>query len=204
MEIKELDQQQDIIKRKVAEIKVIDSESLQRAVVMIQEIKRAKEKVEETRKFFVDPLRKQISEINAKFKPYIDALDAAETLIKDEIIIYKEEERLKRELELEKLRKQQELNYRKEVKKAEKRGLVPPPPPAPIEIVQPKVDGLTMKKVWDFEIIDETKIPREYLTPDLVKIRKVIQAGVRNIEGLRIFERNIVAVTKESELQLQM
>lgn len=204
MEIKELDQQQDIIKRKVAEIKVIDSESLQQAVVMIQEIKRAKEKVEETRKFFVDPLRKQISEINAKFKPYIDALDAAETLIKDEIIIYKEEERLKRELELEKLRKQQELNYRKEVKKAEKRGLVPPPPPAPIEIVQPKVDGLTMKKVWDFEIIDETKIPREYLTPDLVKIRKVIQAGVRNIEGLRIFERNIVAVTKESELQLQM
>lgn len=47
----------------------------------------------------------------------------------------------------------------------------------------------TFRKDWDFKIIDETKVPREYLIVDEKAIRNAIKKnGVRSIEGIEIFE----------------
>jgi Asp-tRNA(Asn)/Glu-tRNA(Gln) amidotransferase C subunit len=200
-ELKNLDRQQKTILKRIEEINIIDTGTLQGAVEVIKELKKARDEVKKVREFFVKPLQKQVKEINDKFKPYTDALDNAESEIKGKILFYEQGEERKRQEELEKLREKQQEEYQKEIKKAEKKGQIPPPPPAPIEIVKPRIEGLAMRKIWDFEVVDENKIPQEYLIPDAVKIRKVIQAGVRNIEGLRIFEKEIVAVSKD-ELQL--
>jgi hypothetical protein len=42
--------------------------------------------------------------------------------------------------------------------------------------------------VWKFDILDEQKIPRQYLLIDEVGIRAAIRSGVREIEGLKIYE----------------
>jgi hypothetical protein len=44
------------------------------------------------------------------------------------------------------------------------------------------------KKVWAFEIIDASQIPREYLIPNEKLIRERVMQGLRNIPGVRIFQ----------------
>jgi hypothetical protein len=55
-----------------------------------------------------------------------------------------------------------------------------------------KIKGVT--KRWAFEIMDETKVPHEYLTVDEKKIRKAIAAGTRNISGVRIFQQESLTI----------
>ena len=52
-------------------------------------------------------------------------------------------------------------------------------------------DGVATKKsTWEFEIEDFSKIPREYLTLDEKKVKDKIKKGIREISGLRIYEKN--------------
>lgn len=78
---------------------------------------------------------------------------------------------------------------------AAKEAQIIPPPPIP---EKPKTDGLTLRENWTFEIVDASQIPREYLVPDLVKIRKVVMAlkEKTNIPGVRVFNQPIVVKTR--------
>lgn len=58
---------------------------------------------------------------------------------------------------------------------------------------RPQVQGLIVSNVLDFEIIDVSKLPREYLVPNPVAIRTAISGGARDIPGVRIFEKMRVA-----------
>lgn len=48
--------------------------------------------------------------------------------------------------------------------------------------------GVTFSEVWTADIMDETLIPREYLTPDLSKIKQVAKAMKKEtaIPGVRV------------------
>jgi len=65
--------------------------------------------------------------------------------------------------------------------------------------VQDKSDDLNKQKlsgrkkvVWKHQITDITKVPREFLIyrEDNVKIKKAIDAGIREIEGIRIYSED--------------
>lgn len=68
------------------------------------------------------------------------------------------------------------------------------PPPAVVEV--PKAKGLSTRMDWDFEIVDEALIPRQYLVPDLVAIRKVVKAmkGRTQIAGIRPVEKPVASI----------
>jgi hypothetical protein len=59
----------------------------------------------------------------------------------------------------------------------------------------PKVASVTVPVVWVFEITDEALIPREYLSVDESKIRKVVTAlkGGTNIAGVRAYAQKRIA-----------
>lgn len=109
-----------------------------------------------------------------------------------------------RRLEEEKKRVEGEEAARKAREELERRALeeaaareaqITPPPPIP---EKPKTEGLTLRENWTFEIVDESQIPREYLIPDPVKIRKVVQVMKEktNIPGIRVFNQPIVVKVK--------
>jgi len=110
-----------------------------------------------------------------------------------------EEERLRREVEkkLEEERLRKALELEKEGKKDEAEAalnepaFVPPPPP-PTQAV-PKVQGVKFRTVWKFKIVDEAKIPREYLMVDEKKIRKVVEAlkEQANIPGIEVYPEKV-------------
>lgn len=74
--------------------------------------------------------------------------------------------------------------------------------PVMVEVKAPEtpkvvMTGVVAKKYWDFEIIDEGKIPREYLIPDMTKIGGIVRAlkEKANIPGVRVYQRSSLAAT---------
>lgn len=58
-----------------------------------------------------------------------------------------------------------------------------------------KVDGISTKKVWKFQIIDENLIPRSYLIVNEIAIGKIVRAtkGAIPIPGIRIYSEDTIA-----------
>lgn len=45
------------------------------------------------------------------------------------------------------------------------------------------------RTTWEFEITDEAQVPREYLAVNEQKIRQAVKAGIRQVAGVRIYEK---------------
>jgi DNA repair exonuclease SbcCD ATPase subunit len=68
-------------------------------------------------------------------------------------------------------------------------------PSAPVVSIAQPESASSVRKSYDFEVIDEKAIPREYLIVDEKAIRKVVKAlGARaNIAGIRVIEVQSIA-----------
>lgn len=74
------------------------------------------------------------------------------------------------------------------------------PPPvrevAPAALPATRVATLgaaTLRKFWTYEVTDEALVPRAYLQVDPGALRAAVNAGVREIEGVRIYQREDIA-----------
>ena len=68
----------------------------------------------------------------------------------------------------------------------------------PVPIMAPtvtKTAGLSTRENWEFQILDASKLPREYLMPNEAAIRAVVKGlkGNTNIPGVRVYRDDIVA-----------
>ena len=52
------------------------------------------------------------------------------------------------------------------------------------------------RKYWTFKIVNFDKIPREYLMVDSKKVNAAIRAGIRNIDGLEIYQEVEIATRR--------
>jgi len=72
--------------------------------------------------------------------------------------------------------------------------------PVIVERTVPKVAGISMRENWKFRIVDEKKIPREFLKVDEVKIggyvRSMKSAG--NIPGVEIYNESTVGAGRRA------
>jgi len=82
------------------------------------------------------------------------------------------------------------------------RPLVTLPPPRPVFVppvaapLAPAVAGVSFRDDWDFEVTNLAAIPREYMMPDEVKIRRVVKAmrGACSIPGIKAIPKRVTAV----------
>jgi hypothetical protein len=138
---------------------------------------------------------------------YWNPLDAAKRAVKKALGDYDaEQERIRRaeEARLQEIaRKEEEERKLAEAIAAEQSGdkqeaeaiMEEPVYVAPVVVKKevPKVEGVVFRTVWKFRIIDEKKIPREYLTPDSVKIGGVVRSMKKatNIPGIQVYEERV-------------
>lgn len=68
-------------------------------------------------------------------------------------------------------------------------------PTVAVPTFTPKVAGLSYREVWRFRVVDETKIPREYLTRDDIKIGGVVRAlkGATAIPGIEVYAEKVAS-----------
>jgi hypothetical protein len=118
-----------------------------------------------------------------------------------------ETRRLQQEAETRRLEEAAQLEARGDTAGAERLISEPVAPPVvvapapvfapqPMVAAAPKVEGVSFRTDWDFEIVDESLIPSMYKAPDEKKIRGVVKAmkGATNIPGIRVFEKRITSV----------
>ncbi len=155
-----------------------DQDNVVKALVGIEN---EEKRIDEQRKFFTDPLNQQVKKVNAMFKPFIDGLDSAATILRKKMSAYQMAIAAKadkaREKALADLKSGKIKNVETAVAQIEKVK-------EPEKTVRTEAATVTYKDKIGFEIIDPTAIPREYLVPDEKKILKVVQAGVE-IPGVK-------------------
>ena len=55
-----------------------------------------------------------------------------------------------------------------------------------------KIEGVAIRKIWKFRIVDDRLLPREWLTPDMNKIGATVRAtkGTLRIPGIEIYQED--------------
>lgn len=157
------------------------------------------------------PFKSSLKEITEKYKNALDFLAEAEKLLRSKISDYAEI-KLERLREIQKLdtKRAEEIAIKKldelqalkesagdydEVTKAVLISSIDSKVNAVIEEIS-TADEIsvgnsmtTFRKHITFEIVDITKVPAEYLSVDTKAINQAIRNGVRDIPGLKIFEK---------------
>ena len=199
------------IEERVKSIEVTDAISYDSAVMFLKEISQKKKDFKSQRDKYVKPMKDSIKAIDEKLQAPIKLLEKMEDIVRITLNNYlaevqkREQERLaleKKKAEDEALREIENLEnmkaqagqYDEVTQKAIQRTIENKQnnlieATATDTKVNLSTDNATVSMVWDFEILDKSQIPLEYLKVDEVAIRSAIRAGERTINGVKIYQK---------------
>ena len=212
-ELQKLEVNEKTFLSRIQKLVVNSVETMRESETIRQEIKTAEQSTDKLRKYLIEDPMKHVKKINDRFNPFIKRLKSLDDEVEMKQVAYMKAQEKIREEQEDKLRKEQEAKYQKELKKAEKKDLPAPPPPAPIVIETPKFEGSQVRKEFRaiFEKMEIDKVP-EIFTWGENKIRikivdekavnKLVKAGVRQIPGIPILEEMGIARAKTKEEEL--
>lgn len=153
-------------------------------------------RVEELRKSFVAPLNDHVKMINNMFKMQSEPLEKMLAGVKRLLSDFYLEEQRKADIEDERKRKIREAANAKREEKGQSEIIIPVAQVARVDSTLKTSTGKsTATKVWQFEIINEDAIPREFCISDDRKIREAIKNGAREIAGVRVYEDYKMSLT---------
>lgn len=204
----EVTQEVATIEDQAKALQVVDAESYIAAGELWKSIKALRKKVADTFDDIISAAHLAHKKAVEKKKMHDNPLDAAERIVKTAMSNYDlaqerirkaEEDRL-REIERkaeEERRLQEAIALEAQGEKEVAEAVMEAPvyvAPVVIPKTTPKLQGGPVFQTrWDFEVIDANIIPRQYMVPDLVKIRQLVTAlkGQANIPGIRAFEKRV-------------
>jgi len=155
-----------------------------------------KKRIVEKQKEYLDPIKQHVTDVTNSFKLLLDPLEVAYKTIRDKAKEYDtkqqairaEQERIN-QLRMEAA--QAEMRLKGELTESVQVVDVQPAPP---KHYRSDFGTLGKVKAWKFEVIDFSLLPDQYKLPDMVKIRKVITAGVK-IAGVKAWQEESIRVT---------
>jgi tetratricopeptide (TPR) repeat protein len=183
------------------------------AAERLRNVKRLHKSLEEKRVSVTGPINEALRTLNAWFRLPLDHLTSAENIYKQKMGEFESAEQQRERAENAKreaeAREQREELERRAAAAAAKgntekaQALVQKAAeviPERADIIPPKAKGMGFGEAWDFTITDASLLPREYLTPDLAKIRLMVKAlknkehAERQIPGITVTSRAAVSV----------
>lgn len=192
----------------IANFQVVDSITYNRAGQIVVALKDLKKKIQDYFKPMKDKAYKAWKEICDTERAELSKIEPYEKKLSGLMISWQVEQERKRAEEQRKVeeelrKREEELRLRvaeeleKQGKKEEAEKLLEEPidiPTIKVDSEVPKVDGMTTREEWLFEIVDESQIPREFLMPDEKKIRAYVRAmkDKARIPGVKIYKSAII------------
>lgn len=172
---------------------------------LIKIINDKKKAIESLRKFFTDPLNAQLKNINGLFKPQVEEADEVIKTIKGKMSVFfteKEEARIKEEARLQAIR--DKADAKREAEGKEKIAEPVREIAVPEKTINTDASTSTVRKVWTHKVKSMSALPddvkkaifEEAYRKGIVDqvIRKFVNAGIREMEGVEIFEENKIAI----------
>jgi len=196
---------------KFQDFKVTTQEQYTTAGDYLRSIKQSSKKLEDLRVSMTKPLDESKRRIMDLFRQPLEKLIQAELALKRGMLGYQQEQERKRREEEDRLqeiaRKEAERLSRRadkaedkgNIAKAEELRLKSQETASITPFVAPtiqKAEGTSTKKLWKFEVVNSDLIPREYLTPDLIKIGKMVRASgeILSIPGIKIYSEETLSI----------
>jgi hypothetical protein len=181
----------------------------------LRNVKDLWDRLEEKRTSVTAPLNNAMRIFNGWFRTPLDQLKYAENVYKTKMGEFEraEQERERKaraEAERKVREEREELERRAEAARAkgneEKAAALEHRATSVVaevpDIIAPKAKGMGFGSDWTFEVTDASKLPREYLAPDLPKIRLMVKAlknkehAERQIPGITVTEVPRVSVRR--------
>jgi hypothetical protein len=145
---------------------------------------------------YINPIKQHLSCLNETFANVTSPLEYADKITREKIISYRAAEEKKR-LEIEDINRKKEELAKREAALNDGEITVDVTPIKTIseqpKIIRTDVGNLGTQKVWKFEIENIDLLPKEYMIPDMVKIGKVIRAGI-SITGIKSWQEESLRI----------
>lgn len=157
-------------------------DDLQLANEQLKKVGEAKKWIAEKKASVIKPLNEALKGVRDLFRPIEERVSEAETGLKTEVMAYKkkvDEVIAKKQKDIEEKVKKGEVGF-------EKASEI-------IERTQEKKDAFNIRKVKEVVIDDEKLLPREYLIPNMPKIKADALAG-KAIKGVSIVVKEIPVI----------
>lgn len=182
-------------------IVIADNDSYIHAGNYLKKLKAAQKDLDDRRKGMTRPMDEAKKKVMDFFRPFEAKISELETSLKQSLIKYQAVVDARIQAELEEKRKKDEAEAAERAKDAAFFGetsveLEPTPVEDQMKNVAPVVSGISTKTVWEYEIIDASKLPIEMLMPDPKKIRAAVDFGMRDVPGLRIFPMKVMSARR--------
>ena len=148
---------------------------------LVKNLKDLADQIEFTRKEVIYDSRQFIAKMNDGAKALISQLDDLEQAISSKILGWM-------------YRLEKDASETKEKAVALSNKLNIPISVLSVDKISIRSEHMTVTKktALEHEVTDESTVPREYLSVDEEKVKKAIKAGIRHIEGVKIFENETV------------
>lgn len=173
---------------------VADEDTVRAAVEMAGQSHTMAKAIEDQRKAIVEEPNRFVKAVNNFCKDYTGRFEQISSVLKKKITDYQyKKEMIRREAERkareEDRRLQEALN-----KEAQEKGIQAPEVlaqvlPKPETTTRTEDGSAYLKKTWAFEVVDAGAVPRDYCEPSDRLIRQAVTGGIREIPGVRIFEK---------------
>ena len=162
--------------------------------------KRLTNALEDQRKKVIKDPDRFVRDVNAFVRTFRAPLDAVVETLRGKI----GQHQFSKEIERRKIQKQMEEEAARLQKKLEaeaKQAGIQAPPVMPVPA--PRPDSMTrtesgasalIRTAWTGEVIDPDQVPREFCSPDEKKITAGVKSGIREIPGVRIYEKPITVL----------
>jgi hypothetical protein len=154
------------------------------ASIFLKEVKTKWKQIEEIRKEIGSPLRGKLQEVQDYFKPALEALVSAETILKTKISEGNARAQEAQRLALEAARTAHESGDPAATALATAQA-------QEADVALP--GGISQSMKVKYAIEDLTLLPADFWSPDPKKVEAAIAAGHRQIPGVRIWEEPIIA-----------
>lgn len=158
------------------------------AADMIREVKAKHKELDERRKEVTQPLNATVKTINGWFKPALEALETAERKLKSKVALYMQES----------ARKAQEALALVAAAETAEEATVALAASVPAAMPQ----GVSMRMIWRFRIVDESAVPARFCSPDLAKIDAEMRGSAKDdgaptpIAGVEFFQEASMTVRR--------
>lgn len=170
------------------ELTIASPDEMVKATDLLSKMKTVAKMIKERKEAITKPLSEALNSARDLFKPIESNLADAEALVKRKMLDYNDKVEREAQAKADKIAKDLESGKIKETTAIKKMEAVPQVQSS----VQGKVGAVSTKILKKYRVVDESKLPREFLMPDMGKITEAIKAG-QIVPGAEMYEEKIIS-----------
>jgi len=186
-DVKIIEKETSVLLKQADSYSIESAQDVDLASEFLRKIKDVENRIEAKRLEFTKPLNQSLDAINGTFKKLSKPLKEARQSLSGRILDW-------RRTENERLAKEEER--RRKIQEAHERAGHEVSAPIILERPEKRIGDTQVRKDWTFEVIDFSKVEDKYKELNSVAVNQDIRNGVRDIKGLRIYQKETLSIIR--------